>query len=262
MLFRSDEFLMPVAWHALADHFAIEHAEGRKQRGRASTLVVVRHRSAAALLHGKTGLRAIERLDLAFLVDAQDKGFVRRIEIQADDIVELVDKVLVSADLAGLDEMGLEVMLRPNALNAGRTDALRVGHRAHAPMRPSRRLGVQRRVDDGTHFPFRDAGQTTGTWGVLFQPRHPQRQKTFSPQLNGWPGDAHLTCDVLIGNPVAGHRDDSSTLHQPQGETPTPCPCGQGGPLFRRQNDRRGSSDAESIVLGGALSKGISETLH
>src|ERR1700675_3395669 len=58
---EADEFLVPMAWHALADHFAIEHAEGRKQRGRAVALVIVRHRSTAALLQGETGLRAIER---------------------------------------------------------------------------------------------------------------------------------------------------------------------------------------------------------
>ena len=94
---------MPMARHALADHLAVEHAEGRKQGGRAVALVVVRHRSTATLLQGKTGLGAIEGLDLAFLVDAQHEGFVRWIEIEPDDIVELLDKVFVAADLKGLE---------------------------------------------------------------------------------------------------------------------------------------------------------------
>jgi hypothetical protein len=182
---------------------------------------------------------------LAFLVDAQDKGFVRRIEIQSDDVVELVDKVLVPADLEGPDEVGLEVMLLPNALNACGTDALSFGHRAHAPVSSGRRFGAQCRVDNGTHFLFGDAGQTTWAGSVLFQPRKPQSQKPFAPQLNGWPRDAHLTCDVLIGNPVAGHRDDSGTLHQTQRKAPTPFPCGKDGPLLGRKNDRWRSSHAE-----------------
>jgi len=56
----------------------------------------------------------IEGLDLTFLVDTQNKGFVRWIEIESNDIVELLDKVFVAAELEGLDEMGLEVVLFPD----------------------------------------------------------------------------------------------------------------------------------------------------
>ena len=84
-----DEFLMPMTWHALADHLAIEHAEGRKQRGRTIALVIVRHRATAALLQREPGLRAIECLDLAFLVNAQDQGQKSRSSIFSSGIVSI-----------------------------------------------------------------------------------------------------------------------------------------------------------------------------
>ena len=86
-----DEFLVAVSRHTVPDDFPIEHTQGCEQRGRAMAFVVVGHRTATAFLHRKTGLRPIKGLDLAFLVDAQDQGLVRRIEIQAHDIAQLFD---------------------------------------------------------------------------------------------------------------------------------------------------------------------------
>ena len=79
---------MPVALHIAADDGPIEDVEGREQCGRAMMLVVgaiVR----AALLHRQAGLSAVERLDLALLIDREDYGMGGRIDIQADDVAQL-----------------------------------------------------------------------------------------------------------------------------------------------------------------------------
>ena len=223
---------MPMARHTFSDHFAIKHVERRKQSGCAISLVVVRHRAAAALLHRQPRLSAIKSLNLAFLVDAEDQGSLGRIEMQSNDIVELLDKMFVTADLEGLDEMRFEVVLFPNALNTCRTDALRLSHRAYAPVGSGRWLGPQGRLNNGTHFLFGDAWKTPGTRGIFFKPGDPQSQKTFSPELNSWSGDSDFTCDVLVGNPVVRHLDDSCALHQTERKTSSFFPGGQGGPLF------------------------------
>ena len=80
---------MSVAAHALADDPALQHVERGEQRRRAVALVVVRHRPAAAALHRQSGLGAVERLDLRFLVDRQHQRVLRRIDIEADDILHL-----------------------------------------------------------------------------------------------------------------------------------------------------------------------------
>jgi hypothetical protein len=89
---EADEFLMPVAGHALADDAALQHVEGGEQGRRAVTLVVVRHRPAAATLHRQPRLGAVERLDLRFLIDRQHQRVLRRVDIETDDILHLGGK--------------------------------------------------------------------------------------------------------------------------------------------------------------------------
>ena len=88
---------MPVALHAAADHRAVEHVERGEQRGRAVALVVVGHRAGAPLLHRQPRLGAVERLDLALLVDRQHDRMGRRIDIEADDVRELGGEPRVAA---------------------------------------------------------------------------------------------------------------------------------------------------------------------
>src|SRR5262245_66255118 len=65
---EAQELPVPMARQARADDLAVQHAESGEQGGGAVALVVVGHGAGAALLHGQSGLRAIERLDLALLV--------------------------------------------------------------------------------------------------------------------------------------------------------------------------------------------------
>src|SRR4030067_2236916 len=101
----------------VADHPAVEHAQRRKQGRFAVALLIVCHRPAAPFLHRKTGLRPVEGLDLTLLVNAQNKGLVRRIEIQADNVAELLNEVLIAAELEGLDQMPLVVVVLPYVTN-------------------------------------------------------------------------------------------------------------------------------------------------
>jgi hypothetical protein len=58
----------------------------------ANRVVVVRHGLAAPRLDRQAGLSAVERLDLAFFIDRQHHGMVRRIDIEPGDGSELVGK--------------------------------------------------------------------------------------------------------------------------------------------------------------------------
>ena len=83
------EKVMAVALHVPADDGAVEHVEGGEQRGRAIALVVVGHDAEPAVLHGQAGLGAVERLDLALLVDRQHDGVRRRVDVKADHVAQL-----------------------------------------------------------------------------------------------------------------------------------------------------------------------------
>src|ERR1044072_392650 len=84
---------MAMALHTLADHLAFENVEGCEQGGGAMPLVVVREGCGAALLHRQARLSSVERLDLALLVNRQNDGVVRRIDIKADDVAQLGDEL-------------------------------------------------------------------------------------------------------------------------------------------------------------------------
>ena len=69
---------MPMPVIGLADDAALDDVERGKQRGGPVPVVVVRVGAAATGLERQTGLRAIQRLDLAPLIDAQHHGILRR----------------------------------------------------------------------------------------------------------------------------------------------------------------------------------------
>jgi hypothetical protein len=66
------------------------------------------HGATAAFLDRQAGLRAIERLDLALLIDQEYQRLVRRVEVEADDVLYLLDEALVVRQLEGLHQVRLE----------------------------------------------------------------------------------------------------------------------------------------------------------
>ena len=131
-----------------ADDSAFEDVQRGKQRGRAVTFVVVGHRAGPAGLHRQAGLGSLQRLDLALFVDTEDQGLVGRVDIQADDVGELLDEPRVGRQFERPDAVRLQSMSVPNAMNRGRAQPLRGGHRPQTPVGGPRRLGVQRGVYD------------------------------------------------------------------------------------------------------------------
>jgi hypothetical protein len=145
---EADELLMAMALHASADDLAVQHVEGGEQRRRAVALVVVRHGPGAAALHGQAGLRSVERLDLALLVDGQHHRVGGRIDVEPDDVPDLGGEVRVVRELEGADAVRLEPVRTPDALDIGEADARRLRHGAPGPVgRLARRLG-EREGDD------------------------------------------------------------------------------------------------------------------
>ena len=72
------EFDCPMAFVAFANDEPRSDIECGKQRGRAMPHIAVRATFRHARHHRQDRLLAIEGLNLAFLIDAEDKGSVRR----------------------------------------------------------------------------------------------------------------------------------------------------------------------------------------
>ena len=114
---ETDELLVPVARHAAPDHVTVEDVESGEQRGRAVTLVVVRPGAGFAGLQRQAGLGAIERLDLALLVERGDQAMGGRIDVQPDDVAQLLGERRVVRALEGAQAVRLEVVLGSAALS-------------------------------------------------------------------------------------------------------------------------------------------------
>src|SRR5580698_6767811 len=132
---EADELLVAVLLHAAADHRAVEHVEGSKQCRRAVTLVIVGHGAATAGFECQAGLRAVERLNLALLIDREHHCMRRRIDIQADNVGHLSGEIRVARSFERADPMRLEVERLPDALDRPQGYAGGFGHRPARPMR-------------------------------------------------------------------------------------------------------------------------------
>jgi hypothetical protein len=125
------ELLCPVAGHALADHRTGLHVglrghgcdEASEQRRGAVPLKIVRAPLDLAGTHRQHRLGAIEGLDLALLVDADDELLVGRIEVKADDIPNFLNELRVSRELERLGSMRLQRKGAPDATHGGGRDA-------------------------------------------------------------------------------------------------------------------------------------------
>ena len=126
---------MAVALHVAADDGAVEHVERGEQRGGAVALVVVGHGAEPPLLHRQAGLGAVERLDLALLVDRQHDGVRRRIDVEADDVAQLVDELRIVGELELPPAVRLQPVRLPDAPHRAGADAGRLRHHVGGPVR-------------------------------------------------------------------------------------------------------------------------------
>ena len=132
---EADELLVAMPSHAAPDHGSIEEVERGEQRGRAVALVVMGHRPAFSGLERQARLRAVERLDLALLVDRDDHRVLGRVHVEADDVLDLLGELGIVGALEGANAVRLQPMRLPQALHGAQADADSFGHGAAGPMR-------------------------------------------------------------------------------------------------------------------------------
>jgi hypothetical protein len=108
------------------------------------------HGCAFAGLQRQPRLRAVERLNLAFLVDRQHHRMTGRLHIQADDIFHLRGEGGIVGPLEGSQSVRLKAMPVPYALHCPQADADGFGDRAAGPVRGiAGRLGARQRQHPG-----------------------------------------------------------------------------------------------------------------
>ena len=87
-----EELPAAVARETLPDDLAGGDVQRREQRGGAVACVVMGASLDLSGSHGEQRTGAIQRLDLALLVDAENERALGRVEIEADDVADLLHK--------------------------------------------------------------------------------------------------------------------------------------------------------------------------
>ena len=186
---EADELLMAVALHAAADHRAFQDIQCGEQGRRAVAFVIVGHRACAALLHRQAGLGAVERLDLAFLVDRQHHRVRRRIDVKADHVPQLVGELRVIRELELAHPVRRETVAVPDALHGRNADPGGLGHRRRRPV-------------------GRLAGRVAGR-----QLDHPRDHRLVQGRLPRWPRlVAQQTIDAGLHEPLLPAPDHRFAL--------------------------------------------------
>src|ERR1700746_3157873 len=104
----------PMTLVAFADDEPRGDIECSEQRGRAMAHVAVRATFGYTRHHRQDRLLAIERLDLALLIDAEDEGSVGRGKVQTDNIAHFVDEQRIVRQLERLATVWLQAECSPH----------------------------------------------------------------------------------------------------------------------------------------------------
>src|SRR5579863_6356952 len=132
---KLDELLVAMTTLALTHHGSGDGVEGRKQCGRAVSQVVVRYPFDVTEPQGQHRLGALQRLNLALLIDTQYQGFVGWVQIQSDNIAHLFDEERIGGKLKMSGSMRLQAESPPDPMD-GRFRQMGFGaQRAATPMR-------------------------------------------------------------------------------------------------------------------------------
>src|SRR5690606_10878057 len=111
---KAKELLVPMSRQAFMNDLAAGDVESGEKRGGSMPLVVVCHRTSAALLQRKTRLGTVQGLDLALLVEGEHDRPLGGCNVQPDDIPELRDEARVFGELERLLQVRLEAVRPPN----------------------------------------------------------------------------------------------------------------------------------------------------
>src|SRR5579859_5133048 len=97
---------MPMPRRAGSDHLPLQNVERGEQWGRSMPLIIVRLSCWPAGPQGKHGLRALQGLNLALLIHAEDDRLIRWVYIEPHNVAHFASKFRIVTEQEGLPSMG------------------------------------------------------------------------------------------------------------------------------------------------------------
>ena len=191
----------------LGDHLAGLRIERGKQGRRAVPFVVVRPALDLARLHREQRLRAIERLNLRFLVDAEHRRVRGRIQIERHDVSHLVDEERIGRQLERFGAVWLQPEGLPDATDRRVTEADRLRHLPRTPVRGATRRGFQRANDHLLHLVVGN-GALSARSRLIVEAVQALRDEPSAPFADRAGRHVQSPRDHLAVGPVGTRHDD------------------------------------------------------
>src|SRR5262245_9420100 len=161
--------------------------------------------------HRQDRLLAVEGLDLALLIDAEDKGSVGRGKVKADDIAYLVHEQRIVRQLERLATVRLQAESRPHPADRGVGKASFRRHRADRPVCRVDRCRAQRPLDYGRNLIVVDTSRSTRT-SLVKQTIAAILQKSATPLANCVFVEAELGGHILARQAVRTSQNDAASF--------------------------------------------------
>jgi hypothetical protein len=168
-------------------------------------------------------LRAIEGLDLAFLIDAQHQGMLRRIQVEADNVNDFLGELRIVRELEGLRAMRLQAIRLPHPLHHAVRHFQMLRQRARAPMRSS--MWVFSRRD--AHDLRRDFGafrRSAAARRITLDTRKARLREAIAPQAHRLHTGLQLRGDVFIELAICRRQHNLRSQNQSRRRAPAARP--------------------------------------
>ena len=151
---------MAMARLALGEHGSGGNIEGGKQCRGAVADIIVGDAFDIAESHRQHRLGAIERLNLALLIDRQHNRVVGRVQVEADHIAHLFDEEGVGGELETLAAVRLQRKELKDPVDGGLGQAVDLCGQTNAPVSCSGGLLLERAAQQHGHLFVGDRART------------------------------------------------------------------------------------------------------
>ena len=200
------------------------------------------HRLAPTGINRQALLSAVQRLDLALLVDTENQGVLRRVEVESDDINQLLYEFRVVADLERPDQVWLQSVGAPDTADHRAAGPQHFRECSRAPVSGIGRLLLRGHLDDLPDESVACLGRTPTSRGIFLDPWDAPLRESVAPATDRGTSDAHFRCDALVLQTVGSQQDDTRPLNQSGLSATTTGPPLQGRLILDGKSDFTGTS--------------------
>jgi len=242
------------------------HVQGGIQIDDAVALVVMRVADRTTRSKGERPLRALQRLNRRLLVHTQHHGVLGRMQVQADDVVDLGLELGIPTHLVGSHAMGLEALASQDIRDRTTRDSHRLAQQPRRPARAARRRGREGELHDLLDRLLGQRVILAPRLGPLRQALDPSVQEAAPNPRHGFGRHIQPPRDLTRGDSVCRPQHHERAAGDPSRLRPSRRNRLQGSPLSPVQSNRVHVSHEVGPMNagGGAMSilDSISRAMH